>query len=249
MLKRLPALVTAFSALVLSASIGYDFGFLYWLGLSFAEVPTTFADHLRSSLIWIPGAILIFLLNMTIELFLRKIEQRHTEEEIIQGAKNPKRMALWGKSYIFPVCALVLLSLVLHLFLDIDIALLLGMFGLSITWNALHDFFFSHERVVERTSNNVYLFSRWFPVVLIYVVLFGAIAAENIPNGKKYTFELDEETNTYVIARSFEKYFMLWDVKKENIIFIPTSKVKRYYPVQKEKSNKSIQPTAKEFKR
>ena len=42
------------SAALLALSVIYDYFFLRSLGLSFAEVPTTISDHLRSAVIWLP---------------------------------------------------------------------------------------------------------------------------------------------------------------------------------------------------
>ena len=41
-------------AFTLACSVFYDFAFLKALGLSFSDVPTTIADHVRSGIVWIP---------------------------------------------------------------------------------------------------------------------------------------------------------------------------------------------------
>ena len=51
--KAIPLL----AAISLVASVSYDFFFIDYLGLSFAEVPTTLSDHVRSSIVWIPLSI------------------------------------------------------------------------------------------------------------------------------------------------------------------------------------------------
>ncbi|WP_233862879.1 hypothetical protein [Paraburkholderia adhaesiva] len=43
-------------ALALAASVMYDWGFLFALNLSFADLPSTMADHVRRALDWIPEA-------------------------------------------------------------------------------------------------------------------------------------------------------------------------------------------------
>ncbi len=59
------ALVLA-SVCVLAVSVAYDFGYLFALGLWFSSVPTSVADHARTAIIWIPGAVLIILLLMIV---------------------------------------------------------------------------------------------------------------------------------------------------------------------------------------
>ena len=49
--KKLPAL----TAVLLVGSITYDYMYLLALGLGFADVPTSIADHVRSALLWASG--------------------------------------------------------------------------------------------------------------------------------------------------------------------------------------------------
>lgn len=52
------------SVCVLALSVAYDFGYLFALGLWFSSLPTSVADHARTAIIWIPGAVLFILLVM-----------------------------------------------------------------------------------------------------------------------------------------------------------------------------------------
>ncbi|MCV0439298.1 MAG: hypothetical protein K5880_11745 [Hydrogenophaga sp.] len=54
MLEKLSKNLTVVTAAVLALSVIYDFFLLHALGLTFAEVPTTIADHVRSAIIWLP---------------------------------------------------------------------------------------------------------------------------------------------------------------------------------------------------
>lgn len=54
MLERAGKQLSALSALLLTLSVVYDHFYLQALGLSFAVVPTTLSDHLRSAIIWLP---------------------------------------------------------------------------------------------------------------------------------------------------------------------------------------------------
>ena len=54
-LGKFASLITA---VLLVLSTAYDFSFLYALGLSFEELPSTLADHVRSVIVWAPRALL-----------------------------------------------------------------------------------------------------------------------------------------------------------------------------------------------
>lgn len=53
-------LITPFAALSFLLSVDYDWGYLGALGLSFADVPTTISDHVRSALVWAPWVLTSF---------------------------------------------------------------------------------------------------------------------------------------------------------------------------------------------
>ena len=54
MLENLSKNLTFVTAAILALSVTYDFFLLHALSLTFAEVPTTIADHVRSAIIWLP---------------------------------------------------------------------------------------------------------------------------------------------------------------------------------------------------
>ncbi|KEI70317.1 hypothetical protein [Endozoicomonas elysicola] len=232
MFEKLPNVITGFTALVLSISVTYDFGFFFWYGVSFSEIPTTLSDHLRSSLIWIPSTFFVIFIIIANELISRRIERAHTEEEIIQSSKNPKLLALWRRSPIIPFILLAAF-LPFAYFMEIEVPLFGWMFGLITWWFFIHDFSFSHKMVVERTSTNFYFFTRWFPVAAILILFSGAISAQRLPEGEHYYFEIGKSKKEYVIARAYDKYFVLWNVESKTLDFIPSSQVQKYYSKEK----------------
>lgn len=248
-LEKLPTLISLIAAFILSLSVVYDYGFFYILGTSFSEMPTTLSDHLRSSLAWIPDTIFVIFVVFVFEMFNRRIEQGKTEEEIIQSSSTPKFTAWVRDSPKYPIIALaLLLSLTLWLYPDLSIPLWYWQFSLIIIWFLLHSFLFGHERIIQRTSKEFLFASKWLPPILIFFVFNGAIAASNIKagSGTKYVLTLDETEIIGTLARSFDKYYLIWDTEKESIRLVNTSKVSQFYPAPKtEESNQKRHPTAK----
>ena len=252
-LEKLPALISVFATFILSLSVVYDYAFLSILGMSFSEMPTTLSDHLRSSLAWIPETIFAIFVVAIFEMFYRRIEQGKTEEKIIQSSPIPKFMAWFRASPKYPILVLALSLPLTILWLNPDLSIQLwhGRFSLIIIWFLLHSFLVGHERIIQRTSKEFLLASRWIPPILIFFFFSGAIAASNIKagSGTKYVLKLDETEIIGTLARSFEKYYLIWDTDKESILLVNTSKVAQLYPASKtEKSNQKRQPTAKSDK-
>ncbi|WP_261599284.1 hypothetical protein, partial [Marinomonas sp. BSi20414] len=241
--EKLPALIATFSAAILVVSVSYDYGFLLWLGVSLAEAPTSLSDHIRSSLIWAPTILLMVFGVTVMELFNRRIEQGMTEEELIATSPIPKFTAWFRYSLKYPVYAFVIF-LPITPFLGVKLPLQAWMFGSIIWWFILHNFFFNHQRIMERTSRSFYLTSRWLPAALLLVVFFGAIAAEKVPNGKLYEFNIGDDVEQRVLARSYDQYFMVWNPDSKRIEFVSKNSVKSFQQVRQDESNKPIQPTA-----
>ena len=53
-MERTSAAIGLIATALLVVSVSYDFAYLTGLSLSFAQVPTTLADHTRSAVLWIP---------------------------------------------------------------------------------------------------------------------------------------------------------------------------------------------------
>ena len=251
-LEKLPALISVFAALILGLSVVYDYGFFYILGTDFSEMPTTISDHLRSSLTWIPETIIVIFAVIAFEMFNRRIEQGKTEEEIIQSSPIPKFTAWFRASPKYPIIVIAL-SLPLTLWLNPDLSMQLQhwQFSLIIIWFVFHSFLFGHERIVQRTSKEFLLASRWLPIILIFFAFNGAIAASNIKadRGTKYVLMLDGTEIVGTLARSFDKYYLIWDKDKGSILLANASKVSQLYPAPKtDESNQKRHPTAKSGK-
>lgn len=235
--ERIPALITVFSAVVLSISIIYDFGYLAYLGLSFSEVPTSLSDHIRSSLVWIPSTVIMLFGAMAVELLSRRIEQGMTEEELIKSSPSPKFTAWFRASPKYGFMALAVF-IIFSPFIDLELPIQAWMLSFIVLWFMFHSFFFNHEKVLQRSSKGFYFASKWIPASIIFISLSGAVAAEKLQSDKKYVFEIGDTKKIAVLGRSYENYFLVWVEESNAVEFLSRSTVKAFYQIQVKESKK-----------
>jgi hypothetical protein len=240
-LEKSPIFISLLSVSVLVLSIVYDFGFLITLGTNFSEVPTTIADHLRSSLTWVPVVIIFFFGAYILELLNRRIEQGKTEEELIQESPTPKFTAWFRDSPKYPIIGFSLF-VPASAFFGVDLPLQAWLFSILIIWFLLHNFFFHHPRIYNKTSKEVYLITRWLPAIFWFVVCSGAIAANKVKTGNStdFTFKLEKTEVKAVLVRSYDKFYLLWDNTGKQVKFLSTAKVVSFASTQEKKPNKQI---------
>ncbi|MDR3096237.1 MAG: hypothetical protein LBV73_04080 [Paraburkholderia sp.] len=88
--------LTASASLV--ASLAYDWGFFYTIGISFHDLPTSLSDHARTALDWAPTVAAGAFFYLFFELLTRRIEQGKTEAEILATSSNPGRLRKFRES-------------------------------------------------------------------------------------------------------------------------------------------------------
>ena len=231
MLKNLPRMIGVSGALILILSVAYDYGFFYALGTSFLEMPTTLSDHLRSSLNFIPYAIIILFPAFVIEMLTRRVEQGMTEEEIIKTSSSPEFVARFRYSPMYGLVFLALLfPLALFFNFDVPISSLLLLF--IILWFAFNGFLFGHSRIRRRTSKEFILVSMLTPPILAWCAFHGFTDANEIKEGggPQYVLVLEKKQLVGTLARSFDKYYLIWDKHQKGIMLVSTEKVVRLYP-------------------
>ena len=244
MLDRIPSLISLVGALILGSSVIYDYGFFYILGTDFSEMPTTLSDHLRSSLNWIPHTIFIIFVLFIYEIFTRRIEQYKTEEELIQTSPNPRFIA-WFRGSTKYIFWLIAVAPIIPLLLGFEISIMEWGMYLSAYWFLFIQFIFGHERIKQRTSYEFLIASFLIPVFLMYIAVQGISDSQEIKqgDGTQYVFDLGETKVVGTLARSFEKYFLIWDESKKEIMLVNTSEVIQFYPQpETDRYNPRIQP-------
>ncbi len=242
-------LISMSGALVLSASVVYDYAYFFVFDMSFAEIPTTLSDHLRTSLNWLPRMVLILLVLFVIEMFVRRVEQGKTEEELIQSSSNPQVMARFRNHPKFLMSLAMFFAISYFLSSSLPVQVLEA--PAIIIWILLHNFLYGHERIMKRSSKDIYMLSRWVPLILIVMFIQGYAAAGEIEKGRgnSYVFLTEKGITTSVLARTFDKHYMLWDENKGKIMLLSMDAVIKYYPEDPKKElSKKIQPAQKSDK-
>jgi len=160
----------AFAALM--CSILYDWGFYRALDISLAEIPTSISDHIRSGLVWIPGALFGLGLAALVELFTRRIEGGMTEEEIAQSSPHPERTRRMRNR---PMTALKIFAwIALILYIAFGEAFREGLWiTWLVLWPALGFWLSDHPRIVQRRSPMLVLAVVLVPLVSLPIWEFG----------------------------------------------------------------------------
>ena len=247
MLDNLPSMISLFGALILSISVIYDLVFFITFGTGFSEMPTTLSDHLRSSLNWIPYAIFIIFAVLVVVMFTRRIEQYKTEEELIQTSSNPKFTARFRGSIKY-IPWVIATSPIIKLLLCLEIQITEWVVYLAAYWILFIQFVFGHERIRQRTSYEFHIASILIPIFLIFIAIQGVTDAQEIKKGEgtQYVFDVGETQIVGTLARSFDKYFLIWDEDKKEIMLVSSNEVIQFYPQpEMDKSNSKIQPPHK----
>ena len=160
--------ICATGLLVLSTA--YDYSFLYALGLSFEDVPSTLADHVRSAIVWAPRAAIYVLAFAMYEMFMRRMENGLSDEELIQRSSNPRFTRAFRRS---PQVLFAVLTILVILSNTLLTASIHGLFlaGIGI-WGVLSLEVVQHPRMGAKFSTTG---GRLFVIVPIIVIWVGSI--------------------------------------------------------------------------
>lgn len=214
LLGRIGVISAGIPSLSLIASVFYDWGFFFSIGISFAEVPTVIADHFRSWLVWLPDVTICVVFVLLIEMLTRRIERGMTEDEIVASTSNPK----WIKKFRdMPFRLIEILGPTL-----VIVWLLFGgsltklLIGSIISWLLISRWVFSLPLVKQRHSPLFHTLFHWGPPILAFFFWLGFSSGEiamarseqtHVPHTKNAHTGTALVLNTTVL-RSFEKYFL-----------------------------------------
>ena len=220
-LGKAVGLISSFSLL---CSIAYDWGFLYALGLSFSDIPTSLADHVRSTLNWLPLAFATVSVVFIFELFTMRIEQGMTEEEIIESSPNPKFTRKFRNSPTILIATIAILILISYLLFGRPFFGGLS-FSLIILWFCFSYFVNKHPRILQRRSSALRFVIHWLPPVIIFMVFLGyngAISIQNKSNlaHKVYLKDSSSEPINVNLIRLFDKGILIKAQKEDSIVFV-----------------------------
>ncbi|NVD08295.1 hypothetical protein FCU94_15650 [Vibrio sp. JPW-9-11-11] len=225
-IDSIPKYISTLVPAILSLSVVYDLGFFSGFGLTFSEVPTTISDHLRSSLIWLPAAILCVFFVTVVELFTSRVEQGKSESEIINGSPNPERTALFRKSPIYLITAITI-AIPFASFLGVEIPLTGWQFFFIAIWFLFHNFVFGHERIFSQTPRALWVTSRWIPAVVLWVLFAGLLSAKKaIDDPETVKIELSDKVVERVVLRAYDKFYLVYNPKQEVVSVLNAGEVK-----------------------
>lgn len=174
-------------------STAYDFSFLYALGLSFEDVPTTLADHVRSAIVWSPRVAIYVMAFAMYEMFMRKMENGLSEEELIQRSSNPKFTRAFRRS---PQVLFAILAILVIVSYTLFTASSYGVFLASIcVWGVLSVEIVRHPRMGVNFSTTGGRLFVVVPIVVIWVGSMGYVRGEGIltSTSPQWTVELKVE--------------------------------------------------------
>ncbi len=174
-LDSLSKVVGLVAGVALIGSVAYDWAYLYALGLTFSDIPTTVADHVRSAFNWMPNAVLLVGIVIGLELFLRRSEQGMTEEQLISTSPHPRFTAWFRKSPSTLTVVIALLIPVMYILFGHPFSSGLG-FAFIILWFLFSSWVNSHPRIMEKRSMELRFAIHWLPPVLIWIASMGYAA-------------------------------------------------------------------------
>lgn len=185
LVEDLGKFVSVFTSALLVLSTAYDLSFLYALGLTFEELPSTLADHVRSAIIWVPRALLYVAGFATYEMLMRRVEGGLTEEELIARSRNPHFMRAFRRGPRVLIAILIPIGIAVEFLFS---ASELGLFVLALfVWGSLSVSVVKHPRLgVSFTKTTRRLFVV-VPIVVIWVATLGygrgaAMMSASVPN-------------------------------------------------------------------
>lgn len=159
------------TAVLLVLSTAYDLSFLYAIGLTFEELPSTLADHVRSAIVWAPRALLYVAAFAVYEMLMRRIEKGLTEEELIARSRNPRFTRAFRRG------PRILFSILIPLVIAVEFLFGTseqGLFFLALfVWGALSLSVVEHPRLgahFTRTTRRLFVIA---PIVVIWVAGLG----------------------------------------------------------------------------
>lgn len=209
------------------ASLVYDWGFYSSISLSYAEIPSTLTDHVRSALIWSPKIGAAFFVYYVFELFFKRVEKGQTEEEIVNSSSNPKLMRQFRDGPYKLIATIAFVLMALYVLLGEHFVTTLA-FSLTICWVSFINWVYSHQVVRERSNSIVKSLSIIVPPMVFWLYFTGFNDALKLYTNDKPNTTITtskNENQTVTILREFEQGVLIKN-KSKNIVFIPWSEVK-----------------------
>lgn len=214
-------------AVAFVVSVIYDWGFVFALGLEFAYIPTTTADHFRSGLLWFPPLLALLLFIIAIEFQFQRVERGLTEKELIESSSNPEAMRKFREGpqkLIIWSAPLMVLSYVL---MGDAFSSVLPLM-LAITWMGFAEWCYSAPLIRLRRNKQLQLAFTFLPIVGIFAFFSGYNAAVDAAFRKPFEVTIERSASSAAIPgnllRTLDKGILLLGEKK-SFHFVPWDQV------------------------
>lgn len=224
-LEFLTKAVALGASLSLAASVIYDWGFLYALNLSFLDIPSGIADHVRSALLWFPSVIGIFAAFMFGFISTGYFGQERSSD----GAVVFKPVSKLTRSTEL-VMTVVAVSVIVVWFLFGGYTVLMLAFSIGALWLFFSEWLYRHAKYKEKIT-----WRRWFvfttvPPFMFWMFLQGYTDAMFTYQKKSYGTQLDiTETSQPVdvrVLRQLEKGMLVLN-DQNKVVFYPWGDIKK----------------------
>lgn len=225
--KTISILVTV----TLVATIIYEFGFLFAVGLSFSQIPISTGDELNTALVWLPITVLAIFVAVAVEWITRYLEHGLTEEEIIEQSPDPERTRKKRRRpFVFFAFACVLVILVFILFGSTNRWGL--VVAVPITWWLLSTRI-TETPLIRRRSNSLTIrLFQLLPAASFFVFFIGYnhaqdIAGQNVPHAQLVFLAMPRTVVDVNVLQYLGRGALVVNPKTKTISFYKWSQIAR----------------------
>ncbi|MDD5250663.1 MAG: hypothetical protein PHY45_16925 [Rhodocyclaceae bacterium] len=209
----------------LCLSVLYDWGYFFAFGLTFAEVPTTISDHVRSALVWLPESTILLAgwaavapwPEFSVPSSLTIAAHRDTEPNEVERSR-PQLLRFVGVSTVAAWIGAFLIG---------DRWLAAYAFAAILSWGFLFARARSHPGLRERLPQETWRAILWFPIVAIVIFSFGhadahfALQAKFSPAKVYVQSAAPDSPLELQVFRQFEKFLLVRDKNNNVVLFKP----------------------------
>jgi hypothetical protein len=221
-------LLPLLGATMLIASVAYDFSFLYALGLSLDDIPSTLSEHVRSALGWAPKIAIAFALYAIVELYLRRAEGGLTEVEIIEASPMPRFTKVFRRSGDRALWIGAILAALIGPFLSTDGGWVFLTF--MVLWGTIAVSVLAHPRLSANFGTMRKRLLLISPVLLSMVCIQGSGAGNSLKNALSPRWEIslkDGDTKSTLQLLGMRRFstFAIGVTAERRILIIPNEAI------------------------
>lgn len=228
LVETITQIIPILSSILLVASLTYDYAFLWAIGLSFNDIPSSITEHIRSAILWSPAAFLYLIFILLFELIIRLTYDGVSEEEILSKKYSSSQLRGHKRIQNYVVYGTFVLAALFSTFTATDQSWIYLLFM------AIYGFIFG---IVSTNENMEKLLNTPISRVLVIAPFFFAMlgfsgfnSGKELLNSKKIIWELsisqNEEVSTlkFIGLRRFSE-FTIAVAENQNISIIPNESI------------------------